>query len=80
MDTANNLQKAKEGIEKAIRRECGAEIEWTMIGLDDSDRMSFSICGKPDHVERAKPFFAKWRQAEQVHDEELGETFAYFTK
>lgn len=63
---------------RAIRTGCGASVEVT-----DRGRGRFTINGTPAHVNTAVRYLTSHRlmaEESRVHDDEVGETFAYMNE
>ena len=73
-----SLKDIATAIADRIKADHGATVEITFTGDTKDGRMAITMSGKPADVEAAKPFLSKYDLLETIHDDELGETFAYY--
>ncbi|SUX53840.1 hypothetical protein [Chromobacterium vaccinii] len=77
----HSLKMLSAQIESLIKKETGAEIEWTFRGKENE---RFTISGAPHDVNTAVAFSAQMKSLRLeepiVYDEELDTSFAYLCK
>lgn len=71
------LKKVESMMAAQILKETGAIVEFTCCGVN-----KFSMCGSPKSVDAAMAWLvgtSTVTENERIHDDEIGETFCYFT-